>query len=134
MQFRKRVKKQIGLEMTPLIDVVFLLLIFFMLTTTFMQNPEIRVDLPDSGAKPSAKPPRIIEISISKDHHLHLQGKAVPASRLKTALEILIRHEPRPLLIMADGKARHEMVVYVMDQASQVGISQISVATEEKRK
>ncbi len=133
MQFKKREKKPIGLDLTPLIDVVFLLLLFFMVSTTFVNNPGIKLNLPEATTQPLTKPPKTIEIQITADHRIFISGRSIPASRLKVALQLLVKDQPRPVLILADGQARHEMVVYVMDQATQAGLTKLSIATKEKR-
>ncbi len=134
MQFKKREKKLASLEITPLIDVVFLLLIFFMVSTTFAPTPQLSVQLPESGAQPALTPPKVLELVISKEQQFSLEGKTLPRENLRTALQALLAQEPRPLVIQADGKTLHELVVYAMDQAQSAGVKKIAIATLERRK
>jgi len=134
MQFKKREKKMIGIELTPLIDIVFLLLLFFMVSTTFVNNPGIKVNLPQADSKPITKPEKSITVNVTANHQIFVNGKEIPASRLLPALQILAKKGTMPLMIAADGRAKHEMIVYVMDQAHQAGLTQLSITTQEKKR
>ena len=132
MKFRPKARKQIGLDVTPLVDVIFLLLIFFLLTTTFVTSPGIPIDLPTAASDPQAKKPKFIEISLTAKHQVYVQGVLIP----KASLQAQLRKEKKQngeltVLIRADNKARHEMVVYLMDQARRAGLTKLSIATQE---
>ena len=133
MRFKRSTKAKDGIDLTPLIDVVFLLLIFFMISTTFVANPGIKVKLPEASTKPITQKPETIEVTLTKEHRLYLNGQEVDSKNLASSLKQLQHGKTvSPLLIRADGQVRHAMVVYVMDQAHSVGITQLSIATIER--
>lgn len=129
MRFRRNRKPVMGIEITPLIDVVFLLLIFFMLSTTFVSQPGIKVDLPQASVRPEATKPETLEVILTADHRLYLNGSELAPKALKERLALSKGGEKRQVIIRADGAAQHKMVVFVMDAAHQAGISKLSVAT-----
>lgn len=121
--------------MTPLIDVVFLLLIFFMISTTFITNPGIKVQLPLASSKSTinTKP---IEVVITRENRIFLDGKSLSLERLQ---ETIIQKKrgsikDQVLILKADGQVQHRLVVNVLDIAKQAGIKKLSIATEPKRK
>ena len=129
MQFKKREPKKIGIEMTPLIDVVFLLLIFFMVSTTFKSESGIELKLPKASSKAVATPLKIIEISLNERHQLFVGKEKIAGAKLLAKLKELAPNGDRPILIRADGKAQHKAVVFIMDAAAAAGIEKISIAT-----
>jgi biopolymer transport protein ExbD len=135
MNLRQTRSEEPRIDITPLIDVVFLLLIFFMVTTTFQQETRLKVDLPEavSGA-PSVRQERIV-LEVSAEGHYQLQGEAVASSReaLRTALAALGPAGQRPLVLQADGKAPHDAVVRAMDAARLSGFDKLSIAARSSR-
>ena len=129
MQFKKREPKRIGIEMTPLIDIVFLLLIFFMVSTTFKSESGIELKLPKANSKAVSTPLKIIEVSLNARHQLFVGKEKIAGARLRAKLKELSPNGQRPLLIRADGKAQHKAVVFIMDAASEAGIEKISIGT-----
>lgn len=134
MQFRKRKTNNIGIDITPLIDVIFLLLIFFMISTTFINSTGIRIDLPTTTSKPNPGKPQTLEVAITAKHEIFMGGKPIRQNLLKTALiEARKRSGQSSLVIRADGNARHKVVVFVMDAARQAGIHKFSIATRQEK-
>ncbi len=135
MNLRPTRSEEPRIDITPLIDVVFLLLIFFMVTTTFQQETRLKVDLPEavSGA-PSVRQERIV-LEVSAEGRYQLQGEAVASSReaLRAALEALGPAGDRPLVLQADGKAPHDAVVRAMDAARLSGFDKLSIAAQSSR-
>ena len=118
------------LDITPLVDCVFLLLIFFMVTTVFSTTPGLRVDLP-KAAESDAPPEKDLNIVISKDGELELNGVPLTIDDLPRALEeARSTYRSKILIIKADKKTFHEVVVDVMDAAKGVGIDELAIATE----
>lgn len=122
-------------EITPLIDVIFLLLIFFVVSTTFVRSSAIEVDLPDaSGAVDPA--PVGIEVRVSATGDYAVNGQTLPDTGRADLLRGLARArdqsaDSEPLLVIAaDADARHETVVRVMDAARELGLTKLSVLTE----
>ena len=135
MNLRPTHSEEPRIDITPLIDVVFLLLIFFMVTTTFQQETRLKVDLPEavSGA-PSVRQERIV-LEVSAEGGYRLQGEAVAATRdaLRAALATLGPAGDRPLVLQADGKAPHDAVVRAMDAARLSGFDKLSIAAQSAR-
>ena len=135
MNLRQTQSEEPRIDITPLIDVVFLLLIFFMVTTTFQQETRLKVDLPEavSGA-PSVRQERIV-LEVSAEGRYQLQGEAVVSSReaLRAALAALGPAGERPLVLQADGKAPHDAVVRAMDAARLSGFDKLSIAAQSSR-
>lgn len=118
------------LDITPLVDCVFLLLIFFMVTTVFSTTPGLRVDLP-KAAESDMPPEKDLNIVISKEGDLELNGVPVSMEDLDRALlEAKEMYRSKVLIIKADKKTYHEVVVDVMDAAKGVGIDELAIATE----
>lgn len=130
MRFRRpRERKETVLNLTPLIDVVFLLIIFFMLTTTFHTVFQgIKVDLPTTTT-PQEKIERNIIISITKDNRLYLDGKEVIESELVQRLKKELEGREGLVIINADKDVSHGKVVKTMDMAKQAGADKLGVLT-----
>ena len=135
MNLRKFRRESPTIDLTPLIDVVFMLLIFFMVSTTFKDQSMIRIDLPKASQqqKPENQE-KPIELTIDVQGNFYVDDKRVVNTQidtLKRALQIAIgdRKHP-PLVISADGRTPHQAVVTAMDAARQVGLVHLSIATK----
>ena len=134
MKFKRNKRVENPPDITPMIDVVFLLLIFFMLSTTFIVKPGINISLPKSSAEEIRKQKEEIEISISREGGFYLDGDKVDLETLKerfinaakTSIESVV-------IINADEKASHGDVVAIMDIAKESGITKLAVATTPKK-
>jgi len=128
MKFKRRTELEKGkLDIVPLIDVVFLLLIFFMLTSSFIFQPGIKVNLPKAITSEVIHKESII-IVITKSDAIYLNEREITMDELTTRLAIAAK-EDKPLLIKADRGASLGKVVEVWDLCREEGISQINIAT-----
>lgn len=124
-------------EITPLIDVIFLLLIFFVVSTTFVRMSAIEVDLP-VGSGATDRIPAGIEVGVSATGEYAVNGRVLPATGRADLLRALGQardevRDPEPLLVIAaDADARHETVVRVMDAARELGLTNLRVLTEAR--
>ncbi|MFA4985223.1 MAG: biopolymer transporter ExbD [Candidatus Brocadiia bacterium] len=116
------------LDITPLIDVVFQLLIFFMLTSSYVLQAGIRVNLP-SALESFTAPPLRTELFITAEDRIFFQGKELAPDGLLTILKVA-RLNSDAILIFADVDARHGRVVQVEDICQRAGFRNISVATQ----
>lgn len=117
--------------MTPLIDIVFLLLIFFLITTTFVQNPGIEVDLPKASDAPITPNADSVIIAITENGRFIYEGRAVAPEELREKLERRYKQRKNAMVIVqADTETAHGKVVQVMDIARRVGFRQLAIATE----
>jgi biopolymer transport protein ExbD len=134
MQFKKRDVKRLSLDITPLIDVIFLLLIFFMISTTFPDSPGIKVNLPSAHTTTPPKMQKTLSVAITAQNKMYVEGVLVQRRKLKAAiLKAKKKVREDMLVIRADGEVKHELVVFVMDTAKKAGIKKLSIATSREK-
>lgn len=135
MKFRRQKTEDEGINLTPLIDVVFLLLIFFMVSTTFTKETHLSVDLPEAVGEQSSELPEQIEILISTEGSYSVNGQALVNSKIETLKSAISKtangNTKVPLVITADAKTPHQAVVQAMDAAGQLGFAQLSITTRQ---
>lgn len=124
------------INLTPLIDVVFLLLIFFMVSTTFEQQSRIQIELPEATAEPATAEDESLEIIIDREGRYFIGDKQVVNTELKTLKAAISKTLGRkdieiPVIIRADANTPHQAVVRALDATSQLGLTQISLATSK---
>jgi len=129
-----------GIELTPLIDVVFLLLIFFMISTTFTKETTLQINLPEASGDDSVAPPSSIEVQVGATSEYAIAqsndgiaSQLVNSNRetLKRALSEFQGQENLLLIIRADKKATHDAVIRVLDVAQELGLTNITFATKQ---
>lgn len=138
MNLRPQGANEPDINLTPLIDVVFLLLIFFMVSTTFNRESEIQIDLPESSEHAIESSSESIEITIDVDGQYYVNKQRLvntQAATLKRALSDAIgkRNDP-PVTLIADANTPYQAVVTAMDIAAQLGISRLSSVTQNSYK
>ncbi len=133
MKLRQSRREDPDLNMTPLIDVVFLLLIFFMITTTFQKESDLELSLPEASGEPVEREETAFELVIDQNGHYYVNESKVVGEdieSLKNAIsKSILGKEDLPFVIRADGDASHQSVIRAMDAASQLNISKIAFAT-----
>jgi biopolymer transport protein ExbD len=122
-------------DLTSLIDVVFLLLIFFMVSTTFERQALLKVDLPEaSEVEDRAEQPESLELVIDSEGRMYLNDRRLVDSEdrtLRAAIEEAVGGERSvPLVLRADRQTPHHFVVTAMDVAAQLGFTNLSIATD----
>ncbi len=132
MNFRRHRREQIELNLAPLIDVVFLLLIFFAVTTTFEREAALKIQLPEAqGITPNKA--EILKIVVDADGHYYLGQQALRDTRIKTlkqAMRQALEEGARPMvMIAADRKTPHQAVIRILDAARQLNLKHVSFAT-----
>jgi len=136
MNLRKFRREEMSVNLTPLIDVVFLLLIFFMVTTTFREESEIEIDLPQASNKLVEQVGNPLEVLIDRDGRFYIDQKLVINTQLDTLKRALRKakgdRENPPVIISADAKSPHQSVVTAMDAARQIGLVRMSIATRNQ--
>jgi len=133
MRFKGRMELEHGLkqiDIAPLIDIVFQLLIFFMLTSSFVIQPGIKVDLPRAVTSEAVKIENI-EIVVTGENVTYFNGKVVTTQELKALLKQVAKRE-QTILIKADRRASLGRVVEIWDTARDLGVSQINIATNQE--
>lgn len=136
MQFRRQSNQEESINLTPLIDVVFLLLIFFMVSTTFTKETHIQVDLPEASNEPvEVADIQSIDIVVNANGDYVVNGQLLVNQQAKTLLQAIKTladgNTDQPLTLTADAKASHQAVVRAMDVAGQLGFSQLRITTKQ---
>lgn len=135
---RTKRDNDLDINITPLIDVVFLLLIFFMISTTFQRESEITIELPESSGDIAKTEKKVIEISIDNQGNYFVNQRRIKNSDIKTlkkAISITRGDVKEPkLIISADKLTPHQSVVRAMDAARQLGLVHLTFATKQTNK
>ncbi|WP_341705951.1 biopolymer transporter ExbD [Halopseudomonas sp.] len=137
MNFRRQKIEEVSVNLTPLIDVVFLLLIFFMVSTTFTRETQLKLDLPEavSGERVEDRTVTQLELTINASGEMALNDRTLIASDLKTLMAALQKESggdnQLPLVITADGQTPHQFVITAMDAAGQLGFNRLRLTTSE---
>jgi biopolymer transport protein ExbD len=132
MEFRRIRRTRAGLDLTPLVDTVLNLLIFFMLSSSFAFQPGIQVRLPEAASK-EEEPQQDIVLILTRDQRLYLNDDPVQMAELGTLLRQRLSGRPDGVVIIkADKEVTHGWVVEVMDIAKGAGAVRLAIATEPK--
>jgi len=131
MKFPHPNKKSASFDLTPLIDVVFLLLIFFMLTTTFVNlENRVKVNLP-AGNFAAAEPSKNITVTITENNTIYFNGKLIDPLKLTESVAEQLKNEPEKIVVLeADKNVLHGKVIRIMDLIKQGGADRIAIATK----
>lgn len=134
MNLRQRERHDVELNMAPFIDVVFLLLIFFMVSTTFLREGNLELTLPEASPVPTEQQADTLELSVDAQGNYALNGQALANRQFQTiqrALEHAVAEsgEAQQLVIRADAETPHQAVVTALDAAGHSGIKKIGIAT-----
>ena len=135
MNFRRQRREEVSVNLTPLIDVVFLLLIFFMVSTTFTRETQLSIDLPEASGQPRETPDVQIEILIDEQGQYRVNGRGLVDQRIRTLQAAIYKISSGdttiPMIISADADSSHQSVVRAMDAAGKMGFVHLSIATSQ---
>lgn len=138
MKFQRQQREEVSVNLTPLIDVVFLLLIFFMVSTTFTKESHLEINLPEAvEGQPGAMESETVDVVVDAQGQYSVNGQPLVNTQEKT-LRQAIRQQAgsegnkRPLVITADAEAPHQAVVTAMDVAGQLGFEKLQIATRQR--
>lgn len=133
MNLRPRRREEPEITLTPLIDVVFLMLIFFMVSATFLNEADLELSLPEASLDPGERPDSPIELAISAGGDYYVNGNALVNQQRETlqrALEQALETTPgAAVIIRADGRTSHQALVRALDAAGRANIENVSIAT-----
>ena len=134
MSFLRKPTDEPRIDLTPMVDVVFLLLIFFMISTTFVESPGISIKLPESSAQTVDREPKEIKVYLSSEGVIYHRDKKISLDDFKA---LLAQHqseaEQTTVLLLADQESRHGKVVTLMDLARDAGFVKLAIATEQRK-
>ena len=136
MKFQRQRREEININLTPLIDVVFLLLIFFMISTTFTREAHLTISLPEASAEGEAQQQTgSIDVVVGAEGQYTINGESLVSSDALTLRRALLKlaggARDVPFIITADAQAAHQSVVTVMDVAGRLGFSKLSITTQK---
>jgi biopolymer transport protein ExbD len=122
-------------NLTPLIDVVFILLIFFMVSTTFQKESQIKIELPEASGEPVEDRKELLEIVIDAQGRYFIDQQQVVNTELDTLKRAIQKYLGKqtdlPVVIRADRSTPYESVVRAMDATAQLGLVKMSLATSK---
>ena len=137
MKFRRKQRDNVDINLVSLIDVVFVLLLFFVVTTTFTRETLLRVELPEavSGSPAEDQQLKQLDIAISAEGVFSVNNQLLPKNDLASLMDALQKESNgdtnMPLSISADGKTQHQAVITAMDAAGKLGFSHLRMTTVE---
>ncbi len=121
------------LEITPLVDIVFLLLIFFLLTATYVKNPNLDISLPKASLNQVTSHKKDLAIAVKADGEIRYENKDISIEQLEGILRAeYAENEDAIIVIRADKEARHGRVVEVMDLGKKIGFAKLAIAIQAK--
>jgi biopolymer transport protein ExbD len=137
MKFRHKKREKLDITLISMIDVLFVLLLFFMVSTTFNRNTEVKVNLPEANGAEAEQSPKMVTLMITANGAYFLKGEDGVSHELvnqqietlKQELQKLVEHsKDQPFIINADGKTPHQAVITALEAAGDVGFSHITFA------
>ena len=133
MNLRPQRREDPEINLTPLIDVVFLMLIFFVVSTTFVRESSLKITLPEASPPVQQAATEVLELVIDAEGDYFIGGKPLVNRQLDTVRRALEQSaggsQQRPLVIRADARTPHQAVVTAMDAAGRAGLTRLSIAT-----
>ena len=124
-------EEEATIDMTPMLDIVFIMLIFFIVTTSFVKEAGIEVNKPKAQQATKQKSANIF-IAINENGDIWMDKRQVDVERVRANIERMLAEQPTDVVILqADVEAKHGVVVEVMDQIKAAGIDRISVAAKD---
>ena len=137
MKFQRQLKEELDVNLTPLIDVVFLLLIFFMVTTTFTRDSSLLITLPEASGEERQSTPTQIEVMIAQNGAYSINGQGLVNTQIdtlkKAITEISGGDTSLPMMITADANTHYQSVVTVMDALAQLGFNRLNITTQQSQ-
>jgi len=130
MQLRYRKKRRVAIDISAMIDVVFLLLLFFLVTSTFLESPGINLDLPDAESS-SAEKTDELKLVINRQNQVFFNGTTISKKEFPEKLKKSLKNnENKTLVIEADETTDYGLVVHFIDAARLNGIKNLIIATD----
>ena len=142
MNFRRKKREKLDITLISMIDVLFVLLLFFMVSTTFNNHTQIKVTLPEANGAPAEQSSKMVTLMIDADGAYSLADDGGVSQKLadqqletlKQALQKLaVQAKELPFIINADGKTPHQSVITALEAASEAGFSHITFAAQHTK-
>jgi len=131
-RLKHRLEQETGqqIDMSPLLDVVFILLIFFIVTTVFVRESGVEVDKP-KAVSASRLEQQVIFLAITDSQQVFFDGSQIGVAGVRSAVEQMLKQQQRPVVIQADKTVPTELLVQVIDEAKLAGAAQVNLATKQ---
>ncbi len=133
MKFRRKPRENVEINLASLIDVVFILLLFFVVTTTFDARSTLQVELPTASQQPSNEPPRSLSVLINAEGRYFINDQEVLRSDVESVKQTIAAvagsDRTQPVLLRADARTPYQAVVTAQDALGQLGFRRIAIAT-----
>jgi biopolymer transport protein ExbD len=131
-RFRQRKERELGVDISPLIDMVFILLIFFMVTTTFVKDMKLELERPNAASASRAST-KAVRVYLDRTGDIHVEGAPVKAWMLQSRITDLMKSLGQsPVLVITDRLVPAERLIEVIDQCRLAGAEDVGVATEQE--
>jgi biopolymer transport protein ExbD len=142
MKFQRKKREKVDITLISLIDVLFVLLLFFMVSTTFNRHTEVKIKLPEADTTEAEADPKMVTLIIDAEGQYYLNGDdGLPhelvnqqKDTLKQALlKLAVQAKELPFIINADGKTPHQAVITALEAAGDAGFSHITFAAQKPK-
>jgi biopolymer transport protein ExbD len=127
---RKRLVLRTGIELAPFVDILFLLVTYFLMNATLANNPSIKIELPKSDTSQSAETQPLM-VLINQDNQIFINDKNVPLKELGKEVTSLIKDKEKDqVIIRGDKRSSYQIVISVMDELNKAGVTRFNLATD----
>jgi biopolymer transport protein ExbD len=134
MRLRERPKRDYTVDITPLVDVVFLMLIFFMVSTSFKVASSLKLELPASTSHEQVTDAKEVVVSINAGGQFYVQDEPVSDSALRKRILNVTKGDPNMRVVLrADADSQYKRAVYVLDVLRQLGMGKVAIATVQPK-
>ena len=142
MNFRRKKREKLDITLISMIDVLFVLLLFFMVSTTFNHHTEIKVQLPEADGAEAEQSPKMLTLTIDADGNYYLPGENGVSQKLvdqqletlkQELLKLAEQSKELPFIIDADGKTPHQAVITALEAAGDAGFTHITFAAQHTK-
>jgi biopolymer transport protein ExbD len=142
MNFHRKKRRKIDITLISMIDVLFVLLLFFMVSTTFNRQTQVRINLPEAGGSETEAPPATITLVIDADGLYYVKGADAmlhqlvdqkPETLLRELKKMASHGTDAPFIISADGKTPHQAVISALDAAGRAGFTHITFEAQQPK-
>jgi biopolymer transport protein ExbD len=128
---RKRLTIRTGIELAPFVDVLFLLVTYFLMNATLANNPSIKIELPKSDTSQAAETQPLIVV-INQDNQIFVNERNVPLKELGKEVSALVKDKEKgQVIIRGDKRSSYQIVISVMDELNKAGVTRFNLATDK---
>jgi len=142
MNFHRKKRRKIDITLISMIDVLFVLLLFFMVSTTFNRQTQVKIKLPEASAAEADVPPKSVTLVIDADGLYYVKGAdemlhqlvdQKPETLLRELQKMAVHGTDVPFIISADGKTPHQAVISALDVAGRAGYTHITFEAQKPK-